>query len=113
MLGENENRTERIALRVTKSEKEFIEKKCELSGCKNISDFMRKMAIMGMTIYYEANTLKNLNKQLRNITNNINQIAARVNTSNEFYAEDLELMQEEVDLIWQALKSVQSALQQT
>lgn len=107
----DENRSKRLILRVSTKEFEFINKKYEISECKNMSDYLRKMAITGMIIKYDMQTLKELNQKVSGIANNINQIAVQVNSSGRIYADDIEEMKRKVDEMWQSLKSIQSALQ--
>lgn len=106
-----ENRAYNLKFRVTQEERIFIEKKCEISGCKNMSDYLRKMAVTGMVIKYDMQTLKELNQRISSISNNINQIAVQVNSHGRIYSDDIEEMKGKVDEIWQSLKSIQSALQ--
>ena len=107
----DENRMCNLKFRVTQEERNFIEKKYEISECKNMSDYLRKMAITGMIIKYDTQTLKDLNQKMSNITSNINQIAVRVNSSGNVYSEDIDEIKGKVEDIWQSLKSIQSALQ--
>lgn len=107
----DENRGCNLKFRVTQEERNFIEKKYEISECKNMSDYLRKMAITGMIIKYDMQTLKELNQKVSGIANNINQIAVQVNSSGRIYADDIEEMKRKVDEMWQSLKSIQSALQ--
>ena len=44
------------------------------------------------------------------ISNNVNQIAVRVNSTNKIYAEDIVNIKEGQDKIWQLLNSLQSKL---
>ena len=103
--------SKRLILRVTPNEFEFINKKYEISGCKNMSDYLRKMAVTGMVIKYDMQTLKELNQRISSISNNINQIAVQVNSHGRIYSDDIKEMKGKIDDIWQSLKSIQSALQ--
>ncbi len=110
-MENNENRTHQMKFRVTDEERCFIEKKSEISACKNVSAYLRNMAITGMIINYDMNEFKQINRSLVGIQTNINQIALRVNSTNNVYAEDVEEIREKVNNIWLALTSIQSALQ--
>ena len=49
-------------------------------------------------------------KLIGSISNNVNQIAVRVNSTNKIYAEDIVNIKEGQDKIWQLLNSLQSKL---
>ena len=105
-----ELRTVTMRFRVSSEEKEFIEKKAQLSGCKNVSSYLRKIAITGRIINYSADDFKSLRRDIAGIKNNINQIAVRVNATNKIYSDDIKELQDKADKIWQQLQSIQSML---
>lgn len=99
-----------LKFRVNEEERKFIEKKAEVAGCKNVSSYLRKMAITGQIIKYDSLTLKDLQRRVINIQSNINQIALQVNSTKNVYADDIKEVQEKVGEIWRSLISIQSAL---
>lgn len=105
-----ELRTITMRFRASPEEKEFIEKKAEFSGCKNVSSYLRKIAITGMIISYSAEEFKSLRRDIAGIKNNINQIAVRVNSTSKIYSDDIQEIRDKVDKIWQQLQSIQSML---
>lgn len=110
-MNKNEDvRNIQMKFRVTENEQKFILKKAELSGCKSTSSFLRKMAITGTVIKFDSQSIKDLRKRMINIQSNINQIAKRVNSTGNVYAEDIEEIKEKVGEIWQSLASIQSSL---
>ncbi|MGN0601247.1 MAG: plasmid mobilization protein [Oscillospiraceae bacterium] len=110
MNNNDDVRNIQMKFRVTENERKFILKKAELSGCKNASSYLRKMAITGQIIKYDSSSIKDLRKRIINIQSNINQIAVRVNSTKNIYSEDIEELQEKVGEIWRSLTSIQSAL---
>ena len=52
--------------------------------------------------------MKKLNQLIYNVANNINQIAVRVNSTGNVYADDISEIKEGQDKIWQQLKFFQS-----
>ncbi len=107
---ENDNRMVKMSFRLAPNEAEFVKKKAKLSGCKNLSCYLRKMAIAGMVINYSDETLNTLKKEIAIVGKNINQIAIRVNKTNTIYSDDINEIKEKVDEMWQSLQSIQSAL---
>ena len=95
---------------VTEEEKNFIYKKMSLIGVKNLSAYLRKMAIDGRLIKVETSGLDELCRQVSGVSKNINQIAKRINSTNDIYADDVIAIKQELEKIWQLLKSTLSAL---
>ncbi|MEG0895784.1 MAG: plasmid mobilization relaxosome protein MobC, partial [Oscillospiraceae bacterium] len=56
-------------------------------------EFIRRMAIYGYMLQLDLDTLQKPLKLMGNISNNINQIATRVNSTGNFYQADLEELQ--------------------
>ena len=108
-----DNRMIKISFRLAPDELEFVKQKAELSGTKNLSCYLRKMAITGMVINYSDETLNTLKKEIAGIGKNINQIALRVNKTNAIYSDDINEIKEKVDEMWQSLISIQSTLRCT
>ena len=59
-------------------------------------------------ILINEDELKKLNQLIYNVANNINQIAVRVNSTGNVYADDISEIKEGQDKIWQQLKFFQS-----
>lgn len=100
----------KITFRVTENEKKIIEIKAKKSGVKNISSYLRKIAVKGVIVNYENQGLLNLMKGMRGIQTNVNQIAIRVNSTNRVYDEDFKYLKKVMKDIWQQLESIQSSL---
>ena len=100
-----------IKFKVSDDELDFIKKKAELSGAKNLSCYLRKMAITGVIINYDDKQLDDMQKDINRIGNNVNQIAVRVNRIGAIYYEDLQEIKGKVKELWQSLQSIQSILQ--
>lgn len=110
-MEEDIKRDQVIKFRVSADELEFIKKKAELAGSKNLSCYLRKMAIAGMVIKYDDEQLNEMKKGISRIGYNINQIAVRVNKNGTIYYDDLQEIKGKVNDLWQSLISIQSTLQ--
>jgi hypothetical protein len=108
---ENDSRNTIVKFRLNKDESEVLEKKFRNSGYKSKSEFIRMMIFQGLIIKVDDKTAKDYDRNLVGISNNINQIARRVNSTGKIYAEDIEEIQNGVKEIWQQLKYFQSVLQ--
>jgi alpha/beta superfamily hydrolase len=102
------NRKREIFIRfmVTETERDMIYKRMEQAGVKNLRAYLLKMAIDGQIVRIELDSVKEMTRLLGNATNNINQIARRVNQSGDFYDADLDEIRARVDDIWAQTKVV-------
>jgi len=99
-----------LNLRVNKEEAEWIEQKFQNSGMKSKSDFIRMMIFQGQIIKVSDNFVRDFRRKYTSVSNNINQIALRLNASGNIYAEDIAEIKNGVNVIWQQLKYFQSLL---
>ena len=99
-----------LNLRVNKEEAEWIEQKFQNSGYKSKSDFIRMMIFQGQIIKVSDEFLSDFRRKYSSISNNINQIALRLNSSGNIYAEDIAEIKNGVNEIWQQLKFFRSLL---
>lgn len=95
---------------VTEEEKNFIYKKMSLIGVKNLSAYLRKMVIDGQIVRIETTDLDEICRQISGIAKNINQIAKRINATDNIFTEDIHQMKKKVEEVWLLLESTLSAL---
>ena len=79
-----------IYFKVTDKERALIERKMELAGVRNMSAYIRKMCIDGYTINLQIKELDECAKLLRHTSNNVNQIARRVNSGGGVYPDEVD-----------------------
>lgn len=111
-MEEKIKRTRSVQVRLTQEEYDFLEKKFRLSGYKSKSEFMRIAFFETLIVKFNAEELQELLRLVRSISNNINQIAVRVNSTDKVYVEDMEQIKDGVERIWQQLRYFRSQLQQ-
>lgn len=81
---------------------------CDLSTPKNdgqfnvyddisLSAYIRKMALDGYCLNLDLPQLRRMSYLLQNCSNNLNQVAKRVNESNQLYAADIEDLRHRLD----------------
>ena len=109
-MAEQRERNCLLKFYVTDEEKEFIKKKMEAAKIKNLSAYLRKAAIDGKIEIHDYSILNEINKNLRKIGVNINQIAKRINETNSIYQSDIEDIQRKVNEIWRIQKFILSRL---
>lgn len=84
-----EKRDETIILRLSKTEKNRIYEKMLSMGIHSLSAYIRKMALDGYCLNLDLPQLRRMAYLLQNCSNNLNQVAKRVNESGKIYAADL------------------------
>ena len=102
----NRNRPIQVKFRVTPEERKLIDRRMEQAGTLNMAAYLRKMAIDGYVVKLELPELRDLISLLRRTSNNFNQIAKRVNSTNRIYAEDICEMKMEIEQTWAAVNKV-------
>jgi len=90
-----------MGFRVNEDEKYFIEKKMELAGWKNFRSFILNLLVRGEIIKLDLVEIREMNTLLRNISHNINQIAARANTTNRICESDISEIQAKQSALWE------------
>ena len=102
------NRVRKVQLnfRVTDREKELIEGRMQELGTTNREAFLRKIAIDGMIVKLEVPELKEILSLMRYSSNNINQLAHRLNESGRIYEVDLAQVQAQHEQLWNMLNSL-------
>ena len=98
----NRNRPVQVKFRVTPEERKMIDRRMEQAGISNMAAYLRKMAIDGYVVKLELPELRDLISLLRRTSNNFNQIARRVNSTDRIYADDIAEMKNLLEQIWEA-----------
>ena len=98
----NRNRPVQVKFRVTPEERKMIDRRMEQAGTTNMAAYLRKMAIDGYVVKLELPELRDFISLLRRTSNNFNQIARRVNSTDRIYAEDIVEMKNLLEQIWEA-----------
>ncbi len=91
------NRTVRLELTLSETEYVQFKERMELAQITTAANFLRIMALKGYIINLDVKAVMEPVKLMRNIAGNVNQIAARVNSTGSFYAEDLAELKEKCE----------------
>lgn len=84
------DKTSGIYFKVSDKDMELIEQKMALAGVHNRSAYIRKMCIDGYIIRLDLPELDACAKYLRSASNNMNQIARRVNSGGGYYPDEID-----------------------
>ena len=82
------------------------EKKMAQLGIHNQRAYLRKMAVDGYAVRVDMSDFKALVSLLRICSNNLNQIAKRVNSTGNLYEEDVADLQERYGELWGAVSTL-------
>jgi len=96
----------RISVRLTEEEHRLLKEKMARIGVTNQEAFLRKMALDGLVIRLDLPELKQMISLLRYTSNNINQIAKRLNESGRAYDTDLTEILEKQKQLWQLANDI-------
>ena len=80
------------------------------AGVKNRSAFVRKMALDGYIIRLDLDELSEMVRLLRISSNNLNQIAKKVNVDGSIYGAEIAEIQVKQDEIWELTKEILARL---
>lgn len=102
------NRVRKIQLnfRVTEQERRLIEERMHELGTTNREAYLRKIAIDGMIVKLEVQELKEIVSLMRRTSNNVNQIARRLNETGRIYEADITDVHNRQEQLWNMLNSL-------
>lgn len=106
----NRVRKHMINFYVDDDELAAIRLKMEKINMTNQSLYLRKMALEGRIIKVDYSVFNDIGKSISGVSRNINQIAKRINATDNIYAEDMKQIKQTQEEIWQLLKSIELRL---
>ncbi len=98
--------TDRIRIWIKPEHRKLIEKKMKQAGIRNMSAYIRKMAIDGYVIRLDTSDLREISRLLSINSNNLNQIAKRANETGSIYIKDINELKDQQEEIHDALRKV-------
>ena len=110
MSGPKRKREVQLNFRVSPEELALIEQKMAQLGTKNREAYLRKMALDGYVVRLELPELKELVSLMRYSSNNLNQLARRVNETGRIYDADLEDVSRRQEALWDGVHQVLTQL---
>ena len=102
------HRTKNINLHfmVNEEEHELIKRQMAQSGIKSLRAYLLKQAVSGRIIHVELDSVRDMVRLLSNATNNINQIARRVNETGNVYVDDIDDLHKRYESLWTQTKEI-------
>ena len=109
-MAQKLKRSINMGFRVNEDEKYFIEKKMERAGWTNFRSFVLNHLVRNEIVKIELPEIREMNTLLRNVSTNINQIAAHSNSTGRIYEADLAEIQERQSAIWEQHNEIIGAI---
>ena len=110
---EKEKRLINHNFKTTESEAAIIQKKMNMLGIRNKSAYMRAFALNGYILKLDMPQIREMLRLLGNMTNNLNQIAKRLNAHGNLYETEIEEIQQKQDELWKMMHQLLSILERT
>lgn len=101
-----EVRNRQINFVVNETEYRLIKDKMKLMGIKNLSGYIRRMAVDGYIINFDIPELEEIIHLLRYTSNNINQITKRVNATGSIFKNEIDEIQKSQSELWCMLDKI-------
>ena len=99
------------SFRVTEAEDAVIRQKMKAFGIRNQASFYRAMVLNGYLLKLDLPGIRELLRLMKNLTNNVNQIAKRMNERGSIYDTEIDEILEKQEKIWNALNQILSKLE--
>lgn len=110
MNGQKRKRDVPVLFWVSAAEMDAIQQKMAQFGTKNLSAYLRKMALDGYVVQLELPELKELVSLMRYSSNNLNQLTRKVHETGRVYDADLEDISQRQEQLWAGVKEILTQL---
>jgi L-rhamnose mutarotase len=98
--------TDRVRVWIKPGERKLIERRMKEAGIRNMSAYIRKMAIDGYVIRLDLSDVKEVSRLMGINSNNLNQYAKKANETGSIYQRDIEVLKEQHEKIWEELRKI-------
>ena len=110
MSMDREKRQTIMNFKVTDSEAAAILEKMKTLGIRNLSAYLRSMVLNGSIVRLDLPEIREMIRLLSNMTNNLNQIAKRVNAHGNIYETEIDELREKQQELWLMTRQLLSRL---
>lgn len=108
----NRRRDIPILVMVTERERNLIREKMAQYGTRNMSAYLRKMAIDGYVVRLDMKDIGQMVSLLRRSSNNLNQYARRAHETGSIYEADVEDIRKDFERLWEVAGQILARLSQ-
>lgn len=100
MKAGRDKKSVRVEFVMSEQEAELIRERMAELGIRNLSAYLRKMAVDGYIIHLDMGDIQEMTRLLRICSNNLNQYTRRANETGSIYAADVEDLRTRLDELW-------------
>lgn len=104
----NRERQHELKIYLNDTEQYILKQKLKASNMRSKSSFIRHLILYGYVYEVNYDYLREYNTILSRISNNLNQITKRINTTGNIYKDDIQEVKELMKQVWQSQKSMLS-----
>ena len=105
MSSQKRKRDVPVLFWVSAAEMDAIQQKMAQFGTKNLSAYLRKMAVDGYVVQLDLPELKELVSLMRYSSNNLNQLTRKVHETGRVYDADLEDISQRQEQLWEGVEN--------
>ena len=98
--------TDKILVMLRDGDRDLIKRRMNEAGIRNMSAYIRKMAIDGYVIRLDLKDVKEVSRLMGINSNNLNQYAKKANETGSIYLKDIRVLQEQHEKIWEELRKI-------
>jgi len=102
----NLKRSKQQIFRVDEAELALIQEKMTAANIRNKESYFRKMVLDGYVVRLDFSDVREMLHLLSNATNNLNQIARKVNSGGDTHATDIQNLQADYELLWGQARTI-------
>ena len=99
-----------IHMRLKQSDFDKIRRRMKEAGVRNLSAYMRKMAIDGYVVNLDLSDVRELVRLLRCCSNNLNQYAKKANETGNIYKADIDDLKHRQERLWNMASEIMERL---
>ncbi len=106
VAGKKRIRNTPLHVWLSPDERTKIQERMENVGIRNLSAYVRKMALNGYVFHVDLAPVKDIVSLQRRCASNLNQIAVRANTSGGVYPDEIKALQKDYADLWGPLSEL-------
>ena len=106
VAGKKRIRSTSVCVWLSPDEQAKIRERMADVGIRNLSAYMRKMALCGYVLQIDLAPVRELVSLQRRCSNNLNQVAIHANTYGGIYPEEISALQRDYSALWGPLSDL-------
>ena len=110
MAGKKRRRYGPLYVWVSPEELQAIKARMEQTGIRNMSAYIRKMALGGYVLHVDLEPVKEFVSLQRRCANNLNQAAIHANSYGGLYPDEMKRLQKDYADLWEPLSDLLAQL---